>query len=132
MQVEFFPFEERYRPVQKTKGAAGFDLTAAEGGRLGPGEWKAVPCGFIMVMEQGLEGQIRPRSGLALKHWVTVLKSPVTIDSDYRLEVKVILMNHSPLPFTWLDGDRIAQLVVCPCLMLGEGERAGGFGSTGV
>lgn len=100
-----------------------------------------MPTGLVLEIPGGWEGQVRPRSGLALRHGVTVLNSPGTIDSDYRGEVKVILVNHGREPFIIGHGDRIAQLVLAPVEVvewkeaenLGDSERgAGGFGSTGV
>ncbi len=131
-------------PRYETAGAAGMDLRAAVGEgetlTLGPGERAAVPTGLVMVVPQGFEGQVRPRSGLALRHGVTCLNSPGTIDSDYRGEVKVILANLGSEPFEVTRGMRIAQLVICPVqqvamietVELDETARgAGGFGSTG-
>ena len=132
-------------PHYASADAAGLDLLAAvpEGApmTLAPGAFDAVPTGLSMALPHGFEGQVRPRSGLALKHGVTVLNSPGTVDADYRGEVKVILINHGPVPFVIERGMRIAQLVVAPVsqIMLEEfgdlGETArgvGGFGSTGV
>ena len=99
-----------------------------------------VPCGFAMALPKGYEAQVRPRSGLAAKHGVTVLNAPGTIDADYRGEIKVILINHGSEPFAIRRGDRIAQMVVAPVFAvtfehaetLDETERGtGGFGSTG-
>jgi dUTP pyrophosphatase len=131
-------------PRQQTAGAAGMDLPAAlaagEELVLEPGERALVPTGFSIALPDGYEAQIRPRSGLAAKHGVTVLNSPGTIDADYRGEVKVILINHGDRPFPIRRGDRIAQMVVSPVLavqfteveVLDETERgAGGHGSTG-
>jgi dUTP pyrophosphatase len=131
-------------PEAQSTGAAGADLLAAlrpgETVMLGPGERAPVPCGFALALPPGYEGQVRPRSGLALNHGVTVLNSPGTIDADYRGEVKVILVNHGAEPFAIRRGDRIAQLVVAPVAavafveteMLDDTERGdGGFGSTG-
>ncbi len=127
-------------PAYGSEGAAGMDLVAAEESVLLPGEWTSVGTGLRLEIPPGFEGQVRPRSGLALKHGVTVLNAPGTIDADYRGEVRVILINHGRDPFTVSRGDRIAQLVIAPVtrfvLMeadhLGETARgAGGFGSTG-
>jgi dUTP pyrophosphatase len=99
-----------------------------------------VPTGFALELPEGYEAQVRPRSGLALKHGVTVLNSPGTVDSDYRGEVMVLLVNHGSVPFTISRGDRIAQLVIAPVTQveivsveaLGATDRGpGGFGSTG-
>jgi dUTP pyrophosphatase len=108
---------------------------------LAPGAFAAVPTGLAIALPKGHEGQVRPRSGLAAKHGITVLNAPGTIDADYRGEVKVLLINHGPTPFVIETGMRIAQLVVAayaaPTIVetesLDETERgAGGFGSTGV
>jgi dUTP pyrophosphatase len=131
-------------PAYETAGAAGLDLRAAlpEGPlRLEPGERLLVPTGLVLELPVGTEGQVRPRSGLALRHGVTLLNTPGTIDADYRGELKVILINHGQRAFTVEHGDRIAQLVVAAVLQaeivevaeLSETTRgAGGFGSTGV
>ena len=129
-------------PVYQTEGAAGMDLRAAvqEPITLQPGEHRLIPCGFAIAVPEGYEAQVRPRSGLANKHGVTVLNAPGTIDADYRGEVGVILVNHGPSTFTVARGDRIAQLVVAPVVriswepveMLPDTVRgAGGFGHTG-
>ncbi len=131
-------------PRQQTTGAAGVDLPAALafGAELvlGPGERALVPTGFSIALPDGYEAQIRPRSGLAAKHGITVLNTPGTIDADYRGEVKVILINHGAEPFAIRRGDRIAQMVVAPMVtirfdeaeVLDETERGtGGHGSTG-
>jgi dUTP pyrophosphatase len=124
-------------------GSAGCDIEAALEQELvlGPGERAAVPSGLCFEIPQGYEVQVRPRSGLALKHGVTVLNAPGTIDSDYRGEVKVILVNHGSTPFTIRRGERIAQLV--PALVAAEAtfeetaevnqtqRGSGGFGSSG-
>ena len=128
-------------PAQATTGAAGADLVSAEDVTIAPGKVHAVATGIAIALPPGFEGQVRPRSGLALKHAVTVLNAPGTIDADYRGEVKVILINHGAEPFRIARGDRIAQLVVAPVTAvrferverLSETERGeGGFGSTGV
>ena len=131
-------------PAYETEHAAGMDLRAAveEGApiELHPGDRAAVPTGLTMAIPAGYEGQVRPRSGLALKSGVTCLNSPGTIDADYRGEVKVILINHGPEAFTIRRGDRIAQLLIAPVSRaawaalesLDDTARgAGGFGSTG-
>ncbi len=131
-------------PRQMTAGAAGVDLPAAlafdEVLEIAPGKTAVVPTGFAVALPEGYEAQIRPRSGLAAKHGVTVLNAPGTVDADYRGEVKVILINHGQAPFTVRRGDRIAQMVVAPVTavsfteqeMLADTERgAGGHGSTG-
>lgn len=128
-------------PAYATAGAAGADIVAAEEAVIQPGAIHAVATGIALAIPAGFEGQVRPRSGLALKHGVTVLNAPGTIDADYRGEVKVILINHGPAPFRIARGDRIAQLVVAPVTparferadVLPETQRGpGGFGSTGV
>ncbi len=128
-------------PGQASAGAAGFDIAAAEELTIAPGSVAAIATGFALAIPAGFEGQVRPRSGLALKHGVTVLNAPGTIDADYRGEVKVILINHGTEPFRVARGDRIAQLVVAPVTparfesvnVLPQSERGpGGFGSTGI
>jgi dUTP pyrophosphatase len=132
-------------PDYATEQAAGLDLTAAilpdEQITLNFCERGLVPTGLMLHLPAGYEAQVRPRSGLALKHGVTVLNSPGTIDADYRGEIKVILINLGKEPFTLRRGDRIAQLVVAPVTRvdltrvddLGQtGRGAGGFGSTGI
>lgn len=127
-------------PAYATAGAAGMDVVAAEAVVLAPGARHAVATGFAMAIPPGYEVQVRPRSGLALKHGITCLNTPGTIDSDYRGEVKVILANLGDAPFTVARGDRIAQLVPAPVQhaaleevgTLDETARGiGGFGSTG-
>ncbi len=127
-------------PAYATGGAAGMDVVAAEAVTLAPGARHAVATGFAMAIPEGYEVQVRPRSGLALKHGITCLNTPGTIDSDYRGEVKVILANLGDQPFEIARGDRIAQLVPAPVLRtsltlvdtLDATERgSGGFGSTG-
>lgn len=127
-------------PAYATAGAAGMDVVAAEDLTLAPGGRHAVATGFAIAIPDGYEVQVRPRSGLALKHGVTCLNTPGTIDSDYRGEVKVILANLGAEPFAIARGDRIAQLVPAPVLRADLNEVAelddtargsGGFGSTG-
>jgi len=127
-------------PSYATDGAAGLDIVAAEDVTLAPGQRHAVATGFAIAIPQGHEVQIRPRSGLALRHGITCLNTPGTIDHDYRGEVKVILANLGSEPFEVRRGERIAQLVPAPVLRaqfsevaeLGATSRgAGGFGSTG-
>ena len=127
-------------PSYATPGAAGMDVVAAEELTLAPGQRHAVASGFAIAIPEGFEVQVRPRSGLALKHGITCLNTPGTIDSDYRGEVKVILANLGSEPFEIKRGERIAQLVPAPVLKaefrevgsLDETQRgAGGFGSTG-
>ena len=129
-------------PRRMSQHAAGFDVRAAldEPVILGPGEWTLVPCGFAMAIPEGYECQVRPRSGLAAKHGVTLLNSPGTIDADYRGEVKVIVINHGQGSFAVQPGERLAQLVfaavAAPALdvtvtLPESGRGGGGFGSTG-
>ena len=131
-------------PARQTALAAGMDLTAAlhleEELILQPGMRALVPCGFAMALPAGYEGQVRPRSGLAAKHGVTVLNAPGTVDADYRGEVQVVLINLGQEPFAIRRGDRIAQLVVASVSAasfhvvssLETTERGeNGFGSTG-
>ncbi|MEY3633983.1 MAG: hypothetical protein RLZZ61_393 [Pseudomonadota bacterium] len=128
-------------PTYATSGAAGMDICAAESLTLRAGKRHAVATGFAFAIPDGYEVQVRPRSGLALKHGITCLNAPGTIDSDYRGEVKVILANLGDEDFVINTGDRIAQLVVAPVTQgimievdtLDDTERGiGGFGSTGV
>ena len=127
-------------PSYASEGAAGLDVVAAEDLTLAPGARHAVATGFAIAIPPGYEVQVRPRSGLALKHGITCLNTPGTIDCDYRGEVKVILANLGAEPFEVKRGERIAQLVPAPVLRaefaevasLDETSRgAGGFGSTG-
>jgi dUTP pyrophosphatase len=131
-------------PQHETELSAGADLRAAVPSAdpitLAPGEHALVPTGLQVALPAGYEGQVRPRSGLAMRHGITVLNSPGTIDADYRGEVKVLLVNHGPEPFAIERGERIAQLVVARhahVTWTEEGELeetvrgAGGFGSTG-
>lgn len=127
-------------PAYETAGAAGMDLRAAEAVTLKPGARHLVPTGFSIALPLGFEAQVRPRSGLAVKHGVTVLNSPGTIDCDYRGEVKVPLINHGHDDFVIARGDRIAQMVIAPVTRVKWNEvdelddtarGAGGFGSSG-
>ena len=127
-------------PAYATDGAAGMDVVSAEDVTIAPGARHAVATGLAMAIPPGFEIQVRPRSGLALKHGITVPNTPGTIDSDYRGELKVILINHGAEPFAILRGDRVAQLVLAPVTRaswlaveeLDETLRGeGGFGSTG-
>lgn len=128
-------------PAYATSGAAGMDVVAAEALTLAPGARHAVSTGFAVAIPDGFEVQVRPRSGLALKHGITCLNTPGTIDSDYRGEVKVILANLGDAPFPIARGDRIAQLVPAAVLRAtmvevdaldATARGAGGFGSTGI
>ncbi len=134
-------------PAYATPLAAGMDLRAAipeqESWMLQPGQRKLVPTGLTMAIPEGFEGQVRPRSGLALKHGVTVLNTPGTIDADYRGEVAVVLVNLGMVAFELRRGERIAQLIIAPVARwqwrpestraaLGDTHRGdGGYGSTG-
>lgn len=127
-------------PRYESDHAAGLDLRADEPVALAPGERALVPTGLALEIPPGYEGQVRPRSGLAARHGVTLLNAPGTVDADYRGEVKVILVNHGQVAVRFERGERIAQLVVAPVAhatlvetqALGEtGRGAGGFGSTG-
>lgn len=132
-------------PSYATDGAAGLDLIAAvpetEPLNIQPGEWLAVPTGLTFAIPPGFEGQVRPRSGLALKHGVTVLNAPGTVDSDYRGEVKVMLINNGREAFAVTRGMRIAQILFAKVERVEMNEVAaldetvrgdGGFGSTGM
>lgn len=136
-------FKDLYKIEKATKGSAGFDLIAAIENdiTLNPSSSILIPCGFSVELPKNFEAQVRPRSGLALKNMLTVLNSPGTIDSDYRGEVCVILINHSKEIFIVQHGMRIAQIVFCklPNVTISEvknlsvTERGkGGFGSTGL
>ena len=127
-------------PAYETAGAAGMDLRAAEPVTLKPGARCLMPTGLAIALPQGFEAQVRPRSGLAVKHGITVLNAPGTIDCDYRGEIKVPLINLGQEDFTVARGDRIAQMVIAPVTridwseveLLDETARgAGGFGSSG-
>lgn len=127
-------------PAYETDHAAGMDLRAAEDAILTPGGRAMVATGFAIALPDGFEAQVRPRSGLAAKHGVTLLNSPGTIDADYRGEIKVILINHGAEAFAVKRGDRIAQMVIAPVTravlkerpeLSGTARGSGGFGSTG-
>lgn len=132
-------------PAYQTSGSAGLDLRAAvaadEPVVIPRGEWRLIPTGLSIALPAGYEAQIRPRSGLAAKKGVTCLNTPGTVDSDYRGEIFVNLINHGPEAFTVQRGERIAQMVIAPVVQLDWVEveslpetvrGAGGFGSTGV
>lgn len=130
-------------PVYSSTGASGADLCAFIENKivLKPGERKLIPTGLVIEIPDGFEAQVRPRSGLALKQGITCLNSPGTIDSDYRGEIGIILINLSENSFTINDGDRIAQLVIAPVVQanfffseeISSTKRdSGGFGSTGI
>jgi dUTP pyrophosphatase len=131
-------------PAYQSAHAAGLDLLAAVPTDapliLSPGQYALVPTGLAIALPEGFEAQVRPRSGLAAKHGVTVLNAPGTVDADYRGEVSVILINHGSAPFTIARGERIAQMVIAqvanaelvPVVSLAPtGRGGGGFGSTG-
>ncbi|MBL8566472.1 MAG: dUTP diphosphatase [Hyphomicrobiaceae bacterium] len=143
--VRLAHFDGLALPAYQSEEAAGLDLVAAlpddEPLTLAPGSRDLVPTGLVLELPRGTEAQVRPRSGLAVKHGVTVLNSPGTIDSDYRGEVKVLLVNLGREPFTIRRGERIAQLVIATVARARLIEKAeasetrrgaGGFGSTGV
>ena len=127
-------------PRYQTPASSGMDLTASQTVQIHPGHWQLVKTGLFLEIPEGFEGQVRPRSGLALKCGVTVLNAPGTIDSDYRGELCILLINHGPNPFPIEPGDRIAQLVIAPVVQVALEESddlcttergSGGFGSTG-
>lgn len=128
-------------PAYETEGAAGMDLRAAEAAVLKPGMRCLMPTGIAIALPKDFEAQVRPRSGLAVKHGITVLNSPGTIDCDYRGEVKVPLINHGQADFVIARGDRIAQIVIAPVTRIswdeqetldGTARGTGGFGSSGI
>ena len=134
--------KEALLPVRQTAQAAGYDLSAflTEDIVLAPGERKLIPTGIMMAIPEGLEGQIRPRSGLAIKHGIGLLNSPGTIDADYRGEVKIIMINHGQEDFTVTNKMRIAQIVFSKVISLDIIEKEqlsttnrgeGGFGHSG-
>ncbi|AKF05454.1 dUTP diphosphatase [Sandaracinus amylolyticus] len=135
--------EDATLPVYATEGAAGLDLSAALDAplELRPGDVVRVPTGLAIALPPGHEGQVRPRSGLAARHGITVLNAPGTIDEDYRGELQVILVHHGREPHVIRHGDRIAQLVVAPVTRVAidvvdaldaTARGEGGFGSTGL
>jgi dUTP pyrophosphatase len=128
-------------PKYATPGSSGVDVCALYSNIIEPGHWKAIETGLSMEIQPGFECQVRPRSGLALKQGISVLNSPGSIDSDYRGEIKVILINNGISDFEIRAGDRIAQLVFAPVAqasfvvsdVLSDTQRGdGGFGSTGI
>ena len=142
MIIEIINKSKHPNPAYKTPGSSGMDLRAniSRSIIINPGSRQAIDTGLFLALPVELEAQIRPRSGLALKHGITVLNTPGTIDSDYRGEIKVILINLSQEPFHIKDGDRVAQMVIAQVekikwknnLKLTDTERgSGGFGSTG-
>lgn len=135
--------EDLPTPKRMSEAASGFDIFAAvpESTVIQPGERALIPTGFALEMPEGIEAQIRPRSGLAMKHGITLLNTPGTIDSDYRGEIKIIMINFGDQPFTINRGDRVAQMVFLelPKVVLLEKEEIsttqrgqGGFGHTGI
>ena len=127
-------------PAYATSGSAGMDVVSAEDVTIAPGARHAVATGLSVAIPQGFEIQVRPRSGLAFKHGITVPNTPGTIDSDYRGELRVLLINHGSEDFAIARGDRVAQLVLAPVVQAAWSEvdeldatqrGAGGFGSTG-
>ncbi len=127
-------------PRYETAGSAGMDLRADEAFSLEPGERRLVPTGLAVEIPPGHEGSVRPRSGLAIRHGVGMVNAPGTVDSDYRGELQVVLVNHGREPVSFARGERIAQLVIAPVVRaelevvesLSEtGRGGGGFGSTG-
>jgi dUTP pyrophosphatase len=144
LEVEVLPHGEGLPlPRYETEGAAGLDLRAAIAApvALAPMERRPIPTGLRVAIPRGFEGQVRARSGLALKHGLALVNAPGTIDSDYRGELQVLLVNLGPEPFTIEHGMRIAQLVVSPIERVdvvavrsldGTTRGSGGFGSTGV
>jgi dUTP pyrophosphatase len=137
------PLEQRNLPIPcpASSGAAGMDVAAGADALLQPGEISLIPTGFAVALPDGFEFQVRPRSGLAVKHGITVVNAPGTIDADYRGEIKIALINLGRKPYTVCRGDRIAQLVLAPVWQarmleadtLDATERGGGgFGHTGV
>jgi len=133
--------EEATAPRYQTPGAAGMDLCSAISFKLAPMERMLVPTGLRIAIPVGYEAQVRPRSGLALKHGISMVNTPGTIDSDYRGDIGVLLINFGKDAVEFKQGDRIGQLVICPVAraeiviveVLDETERGeGGFGSTGI
>ncbi len=141
MEKVFIQITDSKLPEMATAGSAGYDLCASKAVTIKAGEFEKVPTGIRIAMPMGMEAQIRPRSGLAAKHGVTVLNAPGTIDSDYRGEICVILINHGKNDFVIEPGMRIAQMVFAHVTQVAfeqvevlddTARGAGGFGSTGV
>ena len=142
LKLQILPHGEGLQlPFYATPGSAGLDLPAAESFAMAPGERVIVGTGLAMAVPFGFEAQVRPRSGLAFKHGISIVNAPGTIDSDYRGEVKVLLVNLGDLPVAFERGERIAQLVIAPVQQveislvdsLEDTVRGGGgFGSTGI
>ena len=140
VQVKITLAEGAVLPTYATEHAAGMDLRCSDDFTLYPNERRLIPTGLKVAIPPGYEGQVRPRSGLALRHGISMVNTPGTIDADYRGEIGVILINHGADVVTFNAGDRVAQLIICPVTRaelvvvdaLSETERGeGGFGSTG-
>jgi dUTP pyrophosphatase len=141
MKLEIQKLDDRaIVPRYMTEGSAGLDICAIEEKLIEPGRIERIRTGLALAVPEGYEGQVRPRSGLAAKHGVTIICSPGTFDADYRGELIVPLVNHGDCPFSIHPGDRIAQFVICPVARVEPvvvetltltGRGAGGFGSTG-
>jgi dUTP pyrophosphatase len=145
VEVKLLPHGEGLAlPAYQTAHAAGLDLLAAVPDEapllLQPGRHALVPTGLTIALPEGFEAQVRPRSGLAARHGVTVLNAPGTVDADYRGEISVLLINHGDKPFTLRRGERIAQMVIAPVVraelvpvtsLSSTARGSGGFGSTG-
>ena len=141
LQVKFYRETDNPMPEYQNKGDAGLDIRSNEDVSVRGFHWETIGTGLYIIIPFGYEGQIRSRSGLAAKHGLQVLNSPGTIDSGYRDELKVILMNHNHWAYEVKKGDRIAQLVIKPMTqaqieeiseMDRDDDRGGGFGSTGI
>ena len=141
MKIEIYRETDNPLPEYQNKGDAGLDIRSNEDVSIRGFHWETIGTGLYIIIPFGYEGQIRTRSGLAAKHGLQVLNSPGTIDSGYRDELKIILMNHNHLPYEIKKGDRIAQLVIKPMTqaqleeiseMDRDNDRGGGLGSTGV
>ena len=141
MKIEIYRETDNPLPEYQNKGDAGLDIRSNEDVSIRAFNWTTIGTGLYIIIPFGYEGQIRTRSGLAAKYGLQVLNSPGTIDSGYRDELKIILMNHNHLPYEIKKGDRIAQLVIKPMTqaqleeiseMDRDNDRGGGFGSTGV
>lgn len=140
LQVPIIVQDGATHPQYQTPGSAGLDLATTIDFGLQPGEYRTIPTGLSIALPQGYEAQVRPRSGLAAKHGIGMVNAPGTIDSDYRGQIHVILINHGQNYVEFRKGDRIAQMVISPVIQvelvqfdqLDETERGtGGFGSTG-
>ena len=141
MKLEIYRETDNPLPEYQNKGDAGLDIRSNEDVSIRGFHWETIGTGLYIIIPFGYEGQMRSRSGLAAKHGLQVLNSPGTIDSGYRDELKIILMNHNHLPYEIKKGDRIAQLVIKPMTqaqleeiseMDRDDDRGGGLGSTGV